>query len=180
MIESVLTVSSICRVLYFIGSVFVGEVLNLVMRLRKADKVSTGLGSIAAIGLWSVLPLADSIPQEMIGPKRLRIMLVIAIIIKAYYLGWCKVLCILVHASVHACMHACMCVRSMRPSAMRFTTTSAGTTRSQQINGWRTNPAPVREPKYMPSLRLPRCSLVDSCVRAHLIHMRACAIRSMI
>ena len=108
MIESVLTVSSICRVLYFIGSVFVGEVLNLVMRLRKADKVSTGLGSIAAIGLWSVLPLADSIPQEMIGPKRLRIMLVIAIIIKAYYLGWCKVLCILVHASVHACMHACM------------------------------------------------------------------------
>ena len=43
------------------------------------------------MGAWSIIPLADAVPQLVIGPKLTRILLVLTVLLKGYALVWCKV-----------------------------------------------------------------------------------------
>ena len=83
-------VSSLCRVLFFVGAVCVGEALYVVMRWSKGAPVSTVLTTVAAVATWLVIPLLDAMPQHIISPKALSTTLVLAVLVKGYDLVWCK------------------------------------------------------------------------------------------
>ena len=62
------------------------------MRWGKTEHTSTVLMAVASVATWSSIPLSDAIPQSVIGPKTLRVMLSFAMLVTAFQLGYCKVI----------------------------------------------------------------------------------------
>ena len=90
MAQFVLADSLMCRVLYFIGNCVAEAVLYVVMRWGRGEPVSTVLFAVAKCGSWSVVPLLDAVPQHIAGPKALRSVLVLLMLLTGYNLVWCK------------------------------------------------------------------------------------------
>ena len=88
----------LCRVLYFIGAVCVGEALYVAMRWGKGEPVSTMLAAVASATTWSLIPLSDAMPQLVIGPRALRTILVLACVVKGYLLFQCKASAVWCHS----------------------------------------------------------------------------------
>ena len=72
-------------VIYFIGAVVIGQVLSVVMRVGDADEnLSQVLFSMAAASSLSIIPLADSLPPERVGPRFLQVMAFLAALLQGY------------------------------------------------------------------------------------------------
>ena len=64
--------------------------LYVPMRWNKTEATSTMLLAIATVATWSSIPFSDAVPQNVIGPMTLRLLLVLAVLYKIYLLVQCK------------------------------------------------------------------------------------------
>ena len=79
----------VCRVLYFVGRVVGGAVLSTAMRSGKTEMLSVALINVSAMAIFLAVPLFDSIPRSVLSNVVLRVLAILAALVKGSDVIWC-------------------------------------------------------------------------------------------